>query len=126
MIRLPPRSTRTDTRFPYTTLFRSSAPQMGDSRRVIVCDVAREGETPRPFRMINPEILRRSDERVVGEEGCLSIPAHYAEVERAQALGLRYLDVEGHAQEPEADGLFAAGIQHESDLPDHELFTNWE
>src|SRR3546814_17013529 len=92
-----------------------AAPQVGGSRRVIVFDVAREGETPRPFRMINPEILRRSDERVVGEEGCLSIPEHYAEVERAQAIGLRYLDVEGNAQELEAEGLFAACIQLEID-----------
>lgn len=102
-----------------------SAPQVADGRRVIVCDVAREGETPEPYKMINPEILWASEETHLGEEGCLSIPDHYGEVERPAAIRVRYLDPEGKKQEMEADGLLATCIQHEIDHLDGVLFIDY-
>jgi len=102
-----------------------SAPQVSATHRVIVCDVAREDEASRPYRMINPEIIWRSDEDVVAEEGCLSIPDHYAEVSRAREIRVGYLDPEGAAQEIEATGLLSACIQHEIDHLDGVLFIDY-
>ena len=102
-----------------------SAPQVSATHRVIVCDVAREDEASRPYRMINPEIIWRSEEDVVAEEGCLSIPDHYAEVSRAREIRVGYLDPEGAAQEIEATGLLSACIQHEIDHLDGVLFIDY-
>ena len=76
-----------------------SAPQVGDDRRIIVCDVAREEEDPQPLQLVNPEIVWTSDEIVIAEEGCLSLPDHFAEVERPAAVRVRYIDENGEAQE---------------------------
>ncbi len=102
-----------------------SAPQVADGRRVIVCDVAREGEPPQPYKMINPELVWRSEEEVLAEEGCLSIPDHYAEVSRSREIRVSFLDPDGKACEIEADGLFAACIQHEVDHLDGVLFIDY-
>ena len=102
-----------------------SAPQVAATQRVIVCDVAREGEASAPYRMINPEITWRSDENVVAEEGCLSIPDHYAEVSRSREIRVGYLDPDGAAQELEATGLLSACIQHEIDHLDGVLFIDY-
>jgi peptide deformylase len=102
-----------------------SAPQVADGRRLIVCDVAREGEPARPFRMVNPEIVWHSDEKVVAEEGCLSIPDQYGEVPRFREIKVSYLDPDGEVQEVEADGLFSACIQHEIDHLDGVLFIDY-
>jgi len=102
-----------------------SAPQVADGRRLIVCDVAREGEPARPFRMVNPEIVWHSDEKVVAEEGCLSIPDQYGEVPRFREIKVSYLDPDGKVQEVEADGLFSACIQHEIDHLDGVLFIDY-
>src|SRR5436853_7477702 len=69
-----------------------AAPQVGAAQRVIVIDVARDGEKPQPMRLANPEILWRSEETAVANEGCLSLPEHYADVVRAATIRLRYLD----------------------------------
>ena len=66
-----------------------AAPQVGVGRRVIVVDAAREGEEPQPLKIANPEILWRSDELATFSEGCLSLPEHYADVERPAAIKLR-------------------------------------
>jgi len=102
-----------------------SAPQVADKRRLIVCDVAREGESVQVFKMVNPEIVWRSDEKVVAEEGCLSIPDHYGDVSRFREIKVTYLDPEGASQEVEANGLLSACIQHEIDHLDGVLFIDY-
>ena len=102
-----------------------SAPQVADKRRLIVCDVAREGESAQVFKMVNPEIVWRSDEKVVAEEGCLSIPDHYGDVSRFREIKVTYLDPEGASQEVEANGLLSACIQHEIDHLDGVLFIDY-
>ncbi|MBT5571589.1 MAG: peptide deformylase [Alphaproteobacteria bacterium] len=102
-----------------------SAPQIADGRRLIVCDVAREGEPAAPYQMINPEIVWRSDEKVLAEEGCLSIPDQYGEVSRFREIRVEYLDPDGAKQEVAADGLFSACIQHEIDHLDGVLFIDY-
>ena len=82
-----------------------AAPQVAVTKRVIVVDLAREGEEPRPMRIINPEIAWRSEETEVAEEGCLSLPELYAEVRRPRAVRMRYMDERGEEQEVEAEGL---------------------
>lgn len=102
-----------------------SAPQVADGRRLIVCDVAREDAPAQPYKMVNPEIVWRSDEKVVAEEGCLSIPDQYGEVPRFREIKVSYLDPDGEQQEVEADGLFSACIQHEIDHLDGVLFIDY-
>jgi peptide deformylase len=101
-----------------------AAPQVGVAQRVIVVDVAREGEKPNPIRIANPEILWRSDETTISNEGCLSLPEQYAEVSRPTAIKLRYLDHENEIREIEATGLLATCIQHEIDHLDGVLFVD--
>ena len=101
-----------------------AAPQVGAAQRVIVVDVAREGEKPNPLRIANPEILWRSEEMMTANEGCLSLPEHYADVERPAAIRLRYLDHENEIREIEAKGLLATCLQHEIDHLDGVLFVD--
>jgi peptide deformylase len=101
-----------------------AAPQVGAAQRVLVVDVAREGEKPQPMRIANPEIVWRSDETTTGNEGCLSLPEHYADVERPAAIRLRYLDHENEIREIEANGLLATCLQHEIDHLDGVLFVD--
>jgi peptide deformylase len=101
-----------------------AAPQVGVLKRVIVVDVAREGEEPQPYRMANPEVVWASDDDAAYEEGCLSLPEHYAEVVRPAAVEVRYLDHEGEARKLAADGLLATCVQHEIDHLDGVLFVD--
>ena len=101
-----------------------AAPQIGVAQRVLVIDCARDGEPPQPMRIANPEILWRSDKLMVANEGCLSLPEHYAEVERPEAIRLRYLDHENEIREIEATGLLATCLQHEIDHLDGVLFVD--
>jgi peptide deformylase len=101
-----------------------AAPQVGEASRVIVLDVAREGEKPQPLKLANPEILWRSAELTTGDEGCLSLPEHYAEVTRPAEIRLRYLDYQGEIREMEASGLLATCLQHEIDHLDGILFVD--
>jgi len=101
-----------------------AAPQVGVSQRIIVIDVAREGEKARPMRIANPEIVWRSEEMTIANEGCLSVPEHYADVSRAAAIKLRYLDHENEIREVDADGLLATCLQHEIDHLDGVLFVD--
>ncbi len=95
-------------------------------RRVVVIDVTRdENEPPQPFAMINPEILRLGDETAVYEEGCLSIPEVYAEIERPAGARVRYTDREGEIQEMDCDGILATVVQHEIDHLDGKLFIDF-
>ena len=101
-----------------------AAPQVGVALRVIVVDAAAKGEPPRPYRMANPEIVWASDEDNVYNEGCLSLPEHYADVVRPRAIRVRYLDREDEIRETEAEGLLATCIQHEMDHLDGILFVD--
>ena len=101
-----------------------AAPQVGVAQRVIVIDVAREGEKANPMRMANPEILWRSEEKMVANEGCLSLPEHYADVSRAAEIRFRYLDEQNEIREMEAKGLLATCVQHEIDHLDGVLFVD--
>ena len=101
-----------------------AAPQVGQSSRVIVLDVARDGEKPQPLKLANPEIIWRSDELATGNEGCLSLPEHYAEVTRPAAIRLRYIDYQNEIREMEASGLLAMCLQHEIDHLDGILFVD--
>jgi peptide deformylase len=101
-----------------------AAPQVGVAQRVIVLDVAREGEKPAPLRLANPEILWRSEAAVIANEGCLSLPEHYADVGRAAEIRLRYLDHANEIRELAAKGLLATCLQHEIDHLDGVLFVD--
>ncbi len=101
-----------------------AAIQIGVPRRMLVIDVAREGEDKQPQVFINPEILKSSEERSVYEEGCLSIPDYYAEVERPAVITLKYLDRDGKEQTIDADGLLATCLQHEIDHLNGVLFID--
>lgn len=101
-----------------------AAIQVGVPRRLLVIDLAKEGEEPAPQVFINPEILKSSDERSVYEEGCLSIPDYYAEVERPAAITVKSLGRDGKEQLTEADGLLATCLQHEIDHLNGVLFID--
>ena len=102
-----------------------AAIQVGEPRRMIVVDVAREEEPKSPLFLINPEVLWTSDERAVYEEGCLSIPDYYAEVERPARVRVAYTDYDGNRQEQEAEGLLAICLQHEIDHLNGTLFIDY-
>ncbi len=101
-----------------------AAIQVGEPLRMLVIDLAKEDETPAPQLFVNPEILATSDERSVYEEGCLSIPDYYAEVERPATVRVKYVDRDGKVMEMEADGLLATCLQHEIDHLDGVLFID--
>ena len=101
-----------------------AAPQVGVLKRVIVLDLAREGEDPQPLRIANPEIVWVSDDDATYNEGCLSVPEHYADVVRPAACRVRYLDQDNKRQEVEAEGLLATCLQHEIDHLDGILFID--
>ncbi len=102
-----------------------AAPQIGEMKRIVVMDLAKEGEEPDPIVMINPEILKFSDETVVTEEGCLSIPEIYYEVERPAEVRVRYTDLEGKTVERDAGDRLAICIQHELDHLDGVLYIDY-
>ena len=90
-----------------------AAIQVGVPKQVIVMDLARDGEKPEPRYFINPEILWTSDDTAVYEEGCLSVPDMYEDVERPARCRVRYLDDQGEIREEECDELLATCLQHE-------------
>lgn len=102
-----------------------AAVQIGVPRRMLVIDVSREGEEKTPLVLINPEIVASSDDRSVYEEGCLSIPDYYAEVERPARVTVKYLDRDGKEQLTEAHGLLATCVQHEIDHLNGVLFIDY-
>ncbi len=92
-----------------------AAPQIGISQRIIVIDPAREGDVCQPIMIANPEIIWRSEEPNVYEEGCLSLPDFYTEIERPAAVRFKYQDETGKVHEMLADGFLATVLQHEID-----------
>lgn len=102
-----------------------AAPQIGVMKRIVVMDLAPEGETPDPLVMINPEITRFGEQIQVTEEGCLSIPELYYEVERPNDVTVSYTDLDGNAVVKEAEGKLAVCIQHELDHLDGVLYIDY-
>jgi len=102
-----------------------SAVQIGIPERVIVVDVAREGEARAPLRLANPEVLWQADEIATREEGCLSLPDQYAEVSRPAKARVRYLDHEGRWREIAVEGILAQCLQHEIDHLEGRLFVDY-
>ena len=102
-----------------------AAPQIGEMKRMVVMDLAKEGEEPDPLVMINPEILKFSDETVTTEEGCLSIPELYYDVERPAEVTVRYTDLDGKTVEKDATDRLAICIQHELDHLDGVLYIDY-
>lgn len=101
-----------------------AAIQVGVPLRVIVMDLAGEGEPPAPRYLVNPEIADPCEETNSYEEGCLSVPEIYEPVERPATCIVRYLDYHGAPQRIEAEGLFATCIQHEMDHLEGILFID--
>jgi len=101
-----------------------AAIQIGVPKRVIVMDLARPEEEPQPRYYVNPEILWASEETAPYEEGCLSVPEIFDEVERPARVRLRYLNYQGEQIEEDAEGLFAVCIQHEMDHLNGVLFID--
>ena len=101
-----------------------AAIQVAVPKRVIVMDLAKKDDPKAPRVFINPQVLWRSEERAVYEEGCLSIPEFYEEVERPAKVHVKFLDLAGVEQEVEADGLLATCLQHEIDHLDGVLFID--
>lgn len=103
-----------------------AAPQVGVLERLIVLDCVKEEDAePQPIAMINPEIIATSDETSVYEEGCLSIPDQFADVERPAEVTARWLDLDGNVQERDFDGLWATCVQHEIDHLNGKLFIDY-
>ncbi|WP_176086617.1 peptide deformylase [Martelella sp. HB161492] len=102
-----------------------AAIQVGVPRRMLVLDVSKDENKKEPMVFINPSILSMSDDRSVYEEGCLSIPDFFAEVERPAMVTVRYTDLDGKEQQVEADGLLATCLQHEMDHLDGVLFIDY-
>lgn len=102
-----------------------AAPQIGVSRRLIVMDPAKDDQPKTPLIMANPEILERSDELRVHEEGCLSIPEFTAEIERPAITRVAYVDLEGKQQERELEGIWSTLVQHEIDHLNGVLFIDY-
>ena len=101
-----------------------AAIQVGVPKRVLVLDLAKKDEPPSPQFFINPEIVWSSEEKSIYEEGCLSIPEYYEEVERPFRVRAKFLDREGAPREIEAEGLMATALQHEIDHLNGVLFID--
>ena len=101
-----------------------AAPQVGVLKRIIVVDVSKDPDNPTPMQLVNPEIVWASDELFDYEEGCLSLPDHYAPVTRPARVRVRYLDRTGTQCEIEADRLLAVCLQHEMDHLEGVLFVD--
>ena len=103
-----------------------AAPQIGVLERLIVMDCAKkEGEEPEPIIMVNPLITASSDEKNVYEEGCLSIPEHFAEITRPEFVQVEWVDLDGKQHSEEFNGLKSICVQHEIDHLNGKLFIDY-
>ena len=101
-----------------------AAIQVGEPKRVITLDLAKKDQPNEPRVIINPELLWESEETASYEEGCLSIPEYYEEVERPKAVKVKFMDIDGKSQELDATGLLATCLQHEIDHLNGVLFID--
>ena len=102
-----------------------AAIQIGVPKRIIVIDISRDEDKKEPRYFVNPVIKNRNKEKVKYEEGCLSVPDQFAEIERPNACEIEYLDYDGKKQLLKADGLLATCIQHEIDHLEGILFIDY-
>jgi peptide deformylase len=102
-----------------------AAIQIGEPYRLVTIDLAKPEEDRKPVVYINPEVVWSSSELSIYEEGCLSIPEYYAEIERPNSVRVRYMDIEGVTQEMAVDGLLATCLQHEIDHLNGVLFIDY-
>jgi peptide deformylase len=102
-----------------------AAIQIGVAQRVVTMDLAKKDDPKNPQVFINPEVTWKSAEQATYEEGCLSIPEYYEEVERPSAVRINYLDLDGKPQEIEATGLLSICLQHEIDHTNGVLFIDY-
>ena len=106
-----------------------AAIQIGVTKRVIVMDISRgrdkDKEPKNPMYFVNPEIIWKSENKFTYEEGCLSVPNQFAEIDRPKQCHVKHLDYNGHPQELKAEGLLATCIQHEIDHLEGILFIDY-
>jgi len=102
-----------------------AAIQVGVPKRVIVIDLASKEEPKKPMFFVNPEILGKSNNSATYEEGCLSVPGQFAEIDRPDKCRIKYLDYHGHEKEINAEGMLATCIQHEMDHLEGILFIDY-
>ncbi|MEW6453716.1 MAG: peptide deformylase [Pseudomonadota bacterium] len=101
-----------------------AAIQIGEAKRVVTIDVSKEDDEEHRQVFINPEIVAKTEDTNVHEEGCLSIPEYYEEVTRPAGVTVRYMDIDGKQQQIEATGLLATCLQHEIDHLNGVLFID--
>jgi peptide deformylase len=102
-----------------------AAIQIGVAKRVVTMDLSKKEDDHKPQVFINPELIWTSEKKVTREEGCLSIPEYYEEVERPAQVKVKYLDLDGKTHEIEAGGLLATCLQHEIDHTNGVLFIDY-
>jgi len=102
-----------------------AAVQIGILKRLIVIDISKEKEKKNPLFLINPEIISKSKNTSIYEEGCLSLPGHFAEIERPAECQIKYIGYDGKKKEIKANGLLSTCIQHEIDHLDGKLFIDY-
>ena len=102
-----------------------AAVQIGILKKLVVIDISKEEEKKNPLFLINPEIVYKSNQTSVYEEGCLSLPGQFAEIERPAECHIKYLNYEGKEKDLKAEGLLSTCIQHEIDHLDGILFIDY-
>ena len=102
-----------------------AAIQIGIPKRVLVIDITQKGESKNPMFFINPEIIDKSNNNSTYEEGCLSVPGQFAEIDRPDKCHIKYLDYYGQPKEIKAEGMLATCIQHEIDHLEGILFIDY-
>ena len=106
-----------------------AAIQIGVAKRIIVIDISRDKDKDKEPKnliyFVNPEIVWKSEDTFTYEEGCLSVPNQFAEIDRPKQCHVRYLDYNGHSQELKAEGLMATCVQHEIDHLEGILFIDY-
>ena len=102
-----------------------AAVQVGILKRLIVIDISKDEEKKNPLILINPEIISRSQKKSIYDEGCLSLPGHFAEIERPAECEIKFVDYNGKEKKLHAKGLLATCIQHEVDHLNGILFIDY-
>jgi len=102
-----------------------AAIQIGVPKRIIVMDLSKEENKKTPMYFVNPLIIKKNDEKITYEEGCLSVPNQFAEIDRPSKCEVEYLDYNGNKQNLKAEGLLATCIQHEMDHLEGILFIDY-
>ena len=102
-----------------------AAVQVGILKRLIVIDISKDKDKKEPLFLINPKIISKSEQTSTYEEGCLSLPGHFAEIERPAECQVKFINYEGKEEELKADGLLATCIQHEIDHLNGKLFIDY-